>query len=109
MIGSLMRDAVEVLRAPLTDGPRKERDWGSAESHMLTRCSFQPGTSSASTDERRSYTEGATLFAQPGADIQAGDRVEFGGESYEVMGLPLEMRSLTGRASHVRCELRRWS
>lgn len=109
MIGRLMRDSVTVSRAPFTDGPRRERDWSMAATHVLEPCSLQPGTSSVDTDERRSYSEGATLFAQPGSDIQAGDRVYFGGVAYEVFGIPLEMRSLTGNASHIRCELRRWS
>lgn len=50
-------------------------------------CSMQPATTSLTTDGRvLGITDTYTLIAPPDADIEAGDRIEYNGNVYEIDG-----------------------
>lgn len=61
---------------------------GSDEETVIAGCSFQPLGGVESTDRGESVTESATLFAPPGTDLAATDRVRFGAAVYVVNGPP---------------------
>ena len=107
MLPSWCRESVTVLRAPQASSRgTRVRDWSSAGRHVVRGCSLQPGaTSTAWGDPRQTSTVRATLYAPPGADIEDGDRVTVDGHDYCVDGAPVSVRSPTGAASHVVCNL----
>lgn len=111
MLPSFCRSTVTVLRAPVST-PRgaPERDWTRPDRHVLTRCAvLGAATSESSAEVRPGVTVTAALYAQPGADVRVGDRIETeGGEVYEVVGAPVARESPTGACSHIKCELARY-
>lgn len=69
-------------------------DWTNALELDIDGVGFDPGSSSEAQDARRDATTTApTLYAQPGSDIAAGDRVRVRGLVYEVDGRPADWRS----------------
>lgn len=108
---SFINDTVTVLRAPIIDkNGMEKRDWSRSvafdiKSVMITGRSttrdFEGRT--LQTDDRR------TLRAQYDADIQAGDRIVWNGETYEIEGEVFHTKSPTGRVSSTRCSLVRWN
>lgn len=110
MLPSWCRDTVTVWRAPLVDSRgTKVRDWTQATSHVIDGCSLQPGGTSTDFGEPRQANESdATLYAPPGADIEADDRVEFDGTTWAVDGQPMDWRSPTGRVTHRQARLTAW-
>lgn len=110
MLPSFCRDVVTVVRAPLVESRGSlVRDWNNAETHLIAGCSFQGLSTSRDMDNRTGQVEiVATLFANPGADIDAGDRIEFGGASYELTGEPIPYPGATGALDHYEIPLRHW-
>ena len=110
MLPSFCRDEVEVMRAPMRD----ERgtpcaDWGAATVRRVGGCAVQPSTTSSGRGEAREAVScDAVLYAPPGSDIAAHDRVRWHGITYEVEGAPMERESPTGAVSHVEARLKRW-
>ena len=111
MLHSWCKDTVTVRRAQAqTVGARTERDWANATTNTVAGCSLQPsGTSTGFGTVDAVATADATLYAPPSADIAEGDRVEFGGSTYVVDGIPYEWSSPTGRVTHVQARLRKWA
>ena len=111
MLPSWCQDSVTVLRArQRTIGTRTERDWANAQSHVIAGCSVQPaGTSTGFGTVDAVSTADATLYAPHGADISEGDRVQHGGATYVVDGIPYAWTSPTGRVSHLQARLRKWA
>lgn len=110
MLPSWCTDSVTVYRAPLvTANGRTERDWSHAQTHNLTGCSVQQ-TSTATDFGAVDATHGisATLYAPPGADVQADDRIAHGSRTYVVNGAPATVTSPTGAVSHVMALLSAW-
>ena len=111
MLPSWCDDTVTVLRAPtVTRNGRSVRDWANATSHELARCTLQPSTTETGFDgaQRNAAGSSATLICPHGSDVREGDRVSFGGRTWEVDGVPLGTRSPTGHVSNVRVMLREW-
>lgn len=110
MLPSWCRDSVDVWRAPLVAvRGTEERDWANAAKHTVTGCSVQPSTTSTGwNDPREALTASMTLYAPPGADVMAGDRVDFGGASYRVDGIAMPWRSPTGAVDHLMAYLVGW-
>lgn len=102
---------VTVLRAPIAAyGARSERDWSQASEHSIAECILVRPTSS--TDWRNAAEPRAidkVLIAPHGADIREGDRIVYGGRTYEVDGIPEDRESPTGAVSHLRAALVAWS
>ena len=107
---SFCTETVAVARAPLADARgTAERDWSRAESHYVTGCSVQFGsTSTARGEPRDAVSSAATLYAPPGADVRAGDRIRSSMGAFSVEGEPMPRVSPTGAVSHVECQLSRW-
>lgn len=110
MIPTFCNDTVTVLRAPwVSERGSKVRDWSQAVSHNESGCSFQIGATSSDTGEPREQEQAeAVLYANPGADFEAGDRVEFAGAVWVVDGIPYGRTSPFGGIDYVRVSLRRW-
>lgn len=110
MLPSFCRDAVTVRRAARTVSRGSSvMDWDAASEHVLKRCSVQPAQTVRTTGDRTlAIADGATLYAPFGADVEAGDRIEFEGAVYEVDGSPMTYRSATGAVSHMEVPLKLW-
>lgn len=84
-------------------------DWESAERTVLAGCCVQERSTVRDFDGRTlSVSEGYVLFAPEDADVQAGDRIEFNGVTFETDGIPSEWPCRSGRISHVEVPLSRW-
>lgn len=108
---SFCADAVTVRRAPLAESRGTEaRDWPRAQSHEVAGCSVQFGSTSQDRGDARGLAASgsATLYAPPGSDIQAGDRVSCWLGEFEVDGEPMPRKSPTGAVSHTAAQLSRW-
>lgn len=107
---SFCRETVTVLRAPLVDQRgTKVRDWSQAVEHYVTGCSVQFASTMTNRGEpREAVSDTATLFAPPGADIKAGDRLSTSMGEFAVEGHPMPRVSPTGAVSHVECSLAWW-
>lgn len=85
-------------------------DWDDPDRLVVSGCSVQPASSTLSQDGRvQGVTNGLTVYAPPGADIKAGDRIEYNGETYTINGAPLVWPSATGGLDHLQLNLERWS
>ena len=110
MLPSFCKDAVTVKRARLVDKRGTiTLDWNNPETFELSGCSVQPNTTTRDFDGRAiQVTEEWTLYAPPGSDLKAGDRIEWNESVFEIDGAPMEWTSPTGRVSHVWARLSEW-
>lgn len=105
MLPSWCGDTITVLRAPLvSQRGAKVRDWANAETHDITGCSLQLASSATQDAYGRleSVATFGTILCPPGADVKAGDRVRFDGQTFEINGEPFAKRSPFGNCDHVR-------
>lgn len=66
--------------------------------------SFQPSSSSESTDRGELQVSSATWYAPAGTDVTATDRLRFGGQVYAVNGVPAVWRDENGTEDHVQVQ-----
>ena len=111
MLPSFCRDVITVKRARLVDKRGTiVQDWTNPQTFELTNCSFQNQTTGTDRDGRTlQITNGAVLYTNYDADVEAGDRVEFRGETYLIEGAPIPVYGATGRISHYEIPLSAWS
>ena len=111
MLPSWCKHTVIVSRAPLvTTNRREERDWAHAQQHAITGCSVQPSSTSTSFGTvDATATADAILYAPYGADVAEGDRIQYGGATFVVSGIPYKVDSPTGLVSHLQARLRKWA
>lgn len=84
-------------------------DWTVTNSLLIRGCSVQPSSTSLSQDGRiQGVTDGYTCYCPPGSDIRAGDRIQYGGNLYTIIGDPQSWTSPTGRVSNMQLQLERW-
>ena len=110
MLPSFCRDTVKRIR-PGTKELRGSTvpDWTTATTKQITGCSMQPSTTSLSQDGRvLGILDEYTLFTPPDADIDAGDRIEFNGQVYEIDG-DVRIQPAALRLDHIEIRLRRYS
>lgn len=106
---SFFKDTVTVLRAGLVNkNGMQVFDWSNPESWTLTRCQCTPQATDREYDRTLNYPDRRTLRAPYNADIQAGDRVIWNGDTYEIQGEVFHTASPGGGASTTRCTLARW-
>lgn len=99
-----IRPGIKVLRG--SEVP----DWSNTTTATITGCSVQPAGTSLSMDGRvLALTDGLTAYVPANADIQAGDRIEYGGEVYTINGAPRVWPSASGGLDHIQLNLERWS
>lgn len=85
-------------------------DWSNPDILQIPGCSVQPANTSLSQDGRiQGITYGYTCYLPPAADVQAGDRIRFGGHDYTITGEPQVWQSPSGRVSNMQLNLERWS
>ncbi|MDO4527429.1 MAG: head-tail adaptor protein [bacterium] len=105
-----MNDSVTRYRASITKHNGQDiYDWANAVAKTITRVQVV-GQSTARVFEDRTLniSERFTLRAKYDADIQAGDRIVWQGNTYEIEGEVFHTKSPTGRVSSTRCTLVRW-
>lgn len=111
MLSSFCRQTVTRIRP----GTRTERgstvfDWDNTESIDISGCSMQPASTSLSEDGRvLGISDGFTCYMPETADVQAGDRIQFEGNVYEINGDIRVWPSATGTLDHIICNLVRYS
>ena len=97
----------------LRPGTRTERgseiyDWSDPDRLTINGCSVQPSSTSLSQDGRvEGVTDGLTVYGPVDADVRAGDRIEFAGAVYTILGDPLVWPGV-GRLAHIQLNLQRW-
>ena len=86
------------------------RDWENADELEISNCSMQPaGNSLSQNGHELGISDGYTCYAPITADIQAGDRIRFGGQVFEINGEPNRWTSATGNLDNMLLNLVRWS
>lgn len=84
-------------------------DWSDPDSKEITGCSVQPSSTSLSQDGRvLGIAESFTIYMQPDADIQEGDRIVYEGNTYIVSGMTRPWSSPTGALSNKQATIERW-
>jgi hypothetical protein len=68
----------------------------------------ESGTSLTQDGRVQGTTDGYTCYLPPGADVIAGDRIEYGGNVYTINGEPRVWQSPTGMVSNTQLQLERW-
>lgn len=109
MLPSFCKQSIVVVRP----GSKQSRgstipDWSTATRRTINGCSVQPASTSLSQDGRvLGITEGWTAYLPEGSDVKAGDRIEFGGETYAINGEPKVWTGAFTR-SNIQLNLVRW-
>jgi len=71
-------------------------------------CSIQPAATSATFDGRvLGISEQLTAYLPPDADVQAGDRIVFNGDVYEINGEP-KLWTAAASLHNIQLNLSRW-
>ena len=84
-------------------------DWEKANELTISSCSMQPASTSLDTNGRvLGVSDGYTLYAPLTADIKAGDRIVYNGESYTINGEPRAWKSPFGAVEHLVVNLMRY-
>ena len=100
-----------MLRAPLiTKNGMEARDWKNAQEHTERNILITAQATSREFAERTEQeTVRRTLRGPYDADIIAGDRIIYDGDTYEIEGEVFHTGSPTGRVSSTRCTLVRFN
>lgn len=84
-------------------------DWDNSSELTIKGCSMQPAATDLTQDKRvLGVLDGYTCYAPADADIKAGDRIVFEGNTYSIDGEPRIWISATGRISNMLLNLQRW-
>ena len=84
-------------------------DWDSVSRKTIRGCSVQPSSTTLSQDGRiLGISDSFTLYMPANADVDKGDRIEYGGETYTVMGVPRLWISPTGGLNNKQVTVERW-
>lgn len=107
---SFMKDSVTRYRAPVTKYNGQDKyDWANAVAKTITKVQVIAQSTARVFDDRTlNISERYTLRAPYDADIEAGDRIGWNGNTYEIEGEVFHTKSPTGRISSTRCTLVRW-
>jgi head-tail adaptor len=105
-------DVITRIRAPLTTtGSRygkETRDWANAARVDIAGASVQPyGTAAEMTVDREYTSTHLRLFAPAGTDLDAADRIEWRGTSYEIDGEPMAWYDDAGVPDHVEAAIKK--
>ena len=107
---SFFKDTVTRLRAPLeTNNGADYYDWNQASELVISNVQITAQSTDRDFEGRvLNVSDRRTLRASYNADIQAGDRIVWEGNTYEIAGEVFHTKSPTGRVSSTRCTLVRW-
>lgn len=81
--------------------------WDTPTETDLVGCRVQPAAGPEDTVDRDQITRRWLLFAPPGADILATDRIRWNGDDYDIDGELRRWSSPTGRLAHIEADLTR--
>lgn len=107
---SFMDNSVTRYRAPVTKHNGQDiYDWANAVAKTIEDVQVvAQSTARVFEDRTLNVSERYTLRGPYDADIQAGDRIGWKGNTYEIEGKVFHTKSPTGRVSSTRCTLVRW-
>ena len=107
---SFMKDSVTRYRAPITTYNGQDKyDWANAVAKTIPNVQVvAQSTARVFEDRTLNISERYTLRGPYDADIMAGDRIVWNGNTYEIEGEVFHTKSPTGRVSSTRCTLVRW-
>lgn len=109
MLPSWCTDTITVTRpAQASSRGSTVADWEHATTATVSGCSVQTNATAMDLDGRTQTELSGVVYAPPGADIQAGDRITYGGATYAVVGEPMAWRSPTGRVSNLQVRITDW-
>ena len=97
----------------LRPGTKTERgsvipDWSHPDELEIDGCSVQPAVTTMSTDGRvLGVSESLTAYLPEDSDVQKGDRIEYRGEVYTIIGEP-KIWSDVRNLSNIQLNLTRW-
>lgn len=102
-----LHDTVDRLRAPLVGGPygNQTRDWANATS-VTYPAEVQPVSSTEDVVNQQQTITRWRLFLGPTADLEATDRIEWDGDTYEIDG-DVERWKRRGAPHHLEAVLMR--
>lgn len=108
---SFFNDTVTRIRAAITvKNGMESRDWANATRVNIPNVLITAQSTSRDFAGRvENVSDRRTLRATYDADIMAGDRVIWSGDTYEVEGEVFHTKSPTGRVSSTRCTLVRYT
>jgi len=101
----------EVIR--IRPGTKTERgstifDWNNTDRLLIEGCSVQPAATTLSQDGRVLGTsESMTAYLPDDSDVKAGDRIEYDGKVYTIMGDPKIWKGPLNM-SNMQLNLSRW-
>lgn len=103
----ILRDQVVQLRAPLVGGPYggQDRDWGNA-TPTPRQADVQPVSSTEDVVNQQRTVTRWRLTLYPDRDVEATDRFEWDGDTYEVDG-EVERHKRRGALHHYTAVLMR--
>jgi len=106
---SFWRQTITRLRPGTTESRGSTiYDWTNPDELEIPNCSVQPASTSLTQDGRvQGIQDGLTVYAPPGVDIQAGDRVRYNGNVYAINGDPLAWPGAVS-LDHIQLNLVRW-
>lgn len=103
-------DVVRIRAAQVNQRGTIVLDWSDVQQVTISGCSVQPSSTSRDFDGRTTQvTDRWDLYAPPGSDLRAGDRIVWNGIAFEIDGAPMPWKSPTGSVSHVLAHLVEWS
>ncbi|WP_280836138.1 head-tail adaptor protein [Micromonospora sp. A200] len=96
------------VRAALVDGPygNQDRDWDNAPPGVAYPAEVQPVSSTEDVVNQQQTVTRWRMFLGPQADLEATDRVQWDGDTYEVDG-DVERHKARGRLHHLEAVLMR--
>ena len=108
MLPSFCKDTVKRIRP----GTKESRgsiipDWTTATEKEIGGCSMQPASTTLSQDGRvLGLLDEYQLFLPPDADVQAGDRISYNGQVFEIDG-EVRVQPAALRLDHIEIRLKR--
>lgn len=111
MLPSFCKQTIVVIRPGVKESRGSSiPDWSPEKitKKTINGCSVQPASTSLSMDGRvLGISEGWTAYLPEGSDVQAGDHIEFEGETYVINGEPKKWTGAFTR-SNIQLNLVRW-
>lgn len=107
-IATLFCHEVRILRAATVEDRygNQAKDWSSPRRRTVRGRVVQRGRDETGTDGREARITGWVCYLPAGTDVTALDRVQWGGVTYEVKGVPNRAPDRWGE-HHVECDLLR--
>jgi hypothetical protein len=102
--------SITILRAGTTTDSHNDGvpDWDTPSSTIISNCYVEQGTTDEQLINRDTVEILWTVYAPPGIDVLATDRIVFEGITYDIDGQPGVNRSFTRKLDYTGIALKRW-